>query len=230
MDLTSNIINSTEDNLYEYEIETETDTLLKYKLPAIVHITCIAIILSLGMIGNTFVFRIYTRKPLTPGKMFLICFAILDLFVLFTVIPQIAFIYFYLYVPSVPLLFLALNYTLIMTYLGIMANMTIDRVWAVFHPFTYTNNWKRPFVVSSLCVLFGILTFICTQIGKILGISNDTPRRILLSLLVIITYVIIITSYTAILLKLRTQRRLNVAKHKPVGLKGNVATNERCAR
>ena len=225
MDLTSNIIISTEENLYDYEIETEIDTLLKYKLPSSVHITCITIILSLGIIGNSYVFRIYTRTPLTPGKMFLILFAILDLLALFTVIPQIAFIYFYLYVPTVPLLFLALNYTLIITYLGIMTNMTIDRVWAVFRPFTYTNNWKRPFVASSLCVLFGMLTFILTEIGKILGVSNDTPRRILLSLLVIITYLTIITSYTAILLKLRKQRRLNVAKNKPVSLKRNVTVN-----
>ena len=227
------MINSSMDNLSKYEIETEIDMLSKYKLHSGVHIACIAIILSLGIIGNAYVFRIYTRKPLLPGNMFLISFAILDLMFLFTILPQIPFIYFYSQPtqnkePTPPILFVALNYTLLISYLGIMINMTIDRVWAVFRPFTYTLNWKRPFIVSSLCILLGIVLFVFTTLVEILEEAYGTFKRIVLTTFVIFTYVIIISSYTAVLLKLRKQRRLNITT--PVSFTSNAGNNENCAR
>ena len=223
MNVTSNMIDSTMYIFSNFDNETEIDTLSRYKLPSSVHITCVAIILTLGISGNAYVFRIYTRKPLSPGNMFLISFAILDLCVILTVLPQIPFISLNPqqigdteFIP--PFSLMASIYTLMISYLGIMINMSIDRIWAVFRPFTYTKNWKRPLIISSLCVLLGIVLFICTTLVDILLESEDTIRKMVLNLFVIFTFAFIISSYTAILLKLRKQRRVNVAS--------NVTTNE----
>ena len=139
------------------------------ELPLAVNISCIVVIMFIGIIGNALVFRVYARRPLTPQKLFLVSIATLDLFVILTCVPQIPFIPLYMKHkinknPTHQLAFTAIIYTVAISCLGIMINMTIDRLWAVFRPFTYLQNWKRPMIILALCVIFGIMLFICARI------------------------------------------------------------------
>ena len=151
---------------------------------------------------------------MTPGNMFLICFAILDFFVILIVVPQIPFIYrFTTQVnneePIPPMWFVGASFIIVISYLGIMFNTMIDRLWAVFSPFTYTLNWKRPFIASALCLFCGILLFMCATICELIFRSTQIKKRVLV-VFVILTYVTIISSYIAILWKLRKQRRVHI--------------------
>ena len=113
--------------------------------------------------------------------------------------------------PTYQLAFTAIIYTVEISYLGIMISMTIDRLWAVFRPCTYSQNWKRPMIILALWITFGIVFFMCARMVDII-LGGRTVQRGALSIFVVLTYVLIIGSYAAILWKLRRQRRVCVTE------------------
>ena len=174
------------------------------------------IISTLGLIGNVYVIHVYTIKPLTPGKLFLTSIALLNICIIISATLLIPFLYDYprkdngLHVYISPSFILqGLINAFIYAYLWIMSNMAVDRVWAVFRPYVYTQRWNRPLIITAFCMLAGLLVLICSLIWDPAEINTKVINRKVFSVCFVVTYIIIICSYSAIVIKLRSLMRVN---------------------
>ena len=155
--------------------------------------TIIAIFIVVGLVGNSCVIYIYmSKKKIYKGNIYIVTFAVLDILALVLLLPfyldvdesieRNTFLgrFFYSYA--------IFNY---IAYILLLAAMALDRVHAVFYPFSYATSKQ---VRYSLVMVF-LLTVTCTvggnfsQVFGLLGVTI-VPSVVLCVLVVCYTKII----------------------------------------
>ena len=197
---------------YEVQSTVAIKTFEEFKAPIAVHIICVTAILVIGLFGNAFAIRYYARKSLTSGNAFIIALAILDIVIIVLVVPQIPLFRTYIVMRERSECgfcfegFLMFLFFFMHSYLSVLVCMALDRVYAVFRPYTYTQSWKRSLYASASGVAFsGALVTIsyALEIEDTKGLVSRTAN----SVFIMVSCTVIIASYAAISCKLRRHRR-----------------------
>ena len=181
-----------------------------FKAPISIHAICVPLIMMFIITGNTFVIYIYSKqKPLTVGNVFVIYLAIIDNCAAIYV-TQFPFVYYYVTQPIggkhyLRSLFFALFAWFVLMYLGILMVIALDRVWAVYKPYSYSQSTTRTLIVITL------VTIICLILSSLIfvGEGETSDGRVVKPILVVYistSFITIVVSYAAIAIKLRKQK------------------------
>ena len=202
-------------NRFEESKETALALIVlpNFEQPAIVHILCAATIISLTLVGNAFVIYIYSKKkPIRMGYIFILTIAALDIFAALTITPQFTFIKYYLimlgrYGDSRPRdQFLTLLIFVETFYLALLDCMAVNRVLAVFSPYTYKQSRGRTVaMITTAAVASLLLAATLPQIDK----RNSEPiiMRVTVSLIPIASFALMACTNIAVIFKLRKTKQ-----------------------
>ena len=164
-----------------------------------------------GVGGSAFTIYFNVNKDkLTVGRIFIIGLAILDIFASLSLTPQCPLIGYYRHMRKhgdstyLDMFFILLVFVMF-TYLTILTAIAVDRAVAVCRPFTYKPSRKRTYIVIAVASTLSLMLSLQSRIADIL---MDTPGRIgkmLIAVVIILSIITILISYSLIVYKLRKQ-------------------------
>ena len=188
------------------------------------HVIAVTLFATFGIVGNSLVIHIYRKKSGSNnvGNLYLIMIAATDIFACCTLLPIYPFIR-YMYrdktlIALRPFVFLLQN-MINSTYLWILSVMALERVLAVFRPFTFRSIRRR-----LLCIAFVWFTF---QSLIVVSVSfNATPleRDVFVGILQFIilgSISIIVISYLSIAAKIYSESN-KISKYRQQDDEANV--------
>ena len=155
------------------------------------------------------------------GRIFIIALAILDIFASVVVAPQIPFADYYIDLyrrgNAVPIemFFLVLPF-LIMSYLFILTSIAVDRAVAVLKPYSYTQSQRRTVMVILTDVLISLVLSLQIQLVRQVFGEKGQFGRSMISVFIVLSFLVIVISYSLIIYKLRKQNRTIRPKQKVI--------------
>lgn len=201
----SRLLDSNDDNVEDFngagDINSIFDVLPSLdKTPLEVHILSVSFFLIFGLLANVAVIYLFTSKKNNSGNVYMVALAVLDIMACVLLCPQFPFLQFYdLY--SILAFFYLLD-SVMLTYMYILAAMSLSRFCAVMFPITYkmTRHRHKYFVITIFIVGFGVFAILSvlgqietweavTIIGSILLIGGST---VISFLSMFVTYSLII--------------------------------------
>ena len=187
------------------------ELLKKFDIPTPVHIICICLIMFFSICGNTLVLYVYLRKkPFNVGNMFIITLAVLDIYAAIVIPPQFAMIHYFIeralyqdfWRRKMVLYFLL---TVLFLYLEILVSIALDRVWAVFAPYSYTQSKKRITGIILLEIIISVILSVLLREINDVGYGKFNQASI--GVFIIVCFSILVCSYIAIIYKLKKNKR-----------------------
>ena len=193
----------------------DADNLRIFDLPTPIHIICVGLITSLSLSGNSLVLYIYAKKkkPMNVGNIFILAMAILDIYASLAIPTQFAMMYTYVknkiyhereneWRQEMMLYFF---FTVLLLYLELLVSMALDRVWAVFAPFSYTQSKKRILVMIAFEILFSIS--MAVTLRQTVNTSLGNYNKVALGMVIIAAFITLAVSYSAIIVRLHRNRK-----------------------
>ena len=186
-------------------------------VPLWIHTCCVTLILLLGIGGNSYIIHHYRRKrKRTSGDIFYIALAIVDLFAVIIVCPQWPIQQYLLEDDGSKnesnddnpafVVFLCTVLFGKISYMSLIAVMSMDRFFAVYFPTRYNQSPKRIAIVSLVTITTNCILSSFPAFG-----TSFVYRQAILCTIVLIfitcSLCMVGTSYTAILYKVRQSKR-----------------------
>ena len=184
-----------------------------FEQPAELHISVITTIITLSLLGNSFIIYFYSRraKPFKPGYIFILTIAIVDIFASVCISPQFAFLKIFIMLRRagdrrLRDMFFVMFIFVELFYITLLDCMAIDRFLAVFRPFTYKMSNKR---ILNMIIGAATLSIVIAVILTLL--DSDKHKAVLLKTIsgciIIVLFIILVTAYPAIIIKLAKHRK-----------------------
>ena len=186
-----------------------------YQTKPSVHVLCIAIILTLGLIGNIFVMHMYSKKQhFKVHNIYIITLSVIDMFACVFVSPQVAFLHFYdiqqqLGYPEFMELYIVSVKLVVQTYFAILVFIAIERVRIVFSTGVHIQSIKKS-VIKMVCItITSIIISVSSSVIQFEFSSGlgKAASKIMLVTIAISSFFILVISYLAILHKLNKRSR-----------------------
>ena len=192
------------------------------------HIFITILIIVIALVGNGSVIYIFCKRNLVNGSnTFIIAFAVIDILSATLITPQICFDFlvnhsgYKLFIRR-EIFAVILNMT-ILSNVGLLSAVAIDRAWAVFKPFTYSANKRRH--IQTITIILAICAFQTTI--HAFGKHSFPMLRFITPIQILIGMSIVFVTYPTIVYKLykgtrkiapqpvlnqRNKRRLSIPK------------------
>ena len=182
----------------------------------------LALIICLACTGSIFTIYFYRKqKPMTNGGIFILTLASLDIFAVLVFAPQ------YLLVPTrasfrkhgltyyTSRLYAVTLECVVLSYLFILTAVALDRLIAVWRPFSYNRSPRRCLATVVTLVAMALCASIVT-----VTVETDEGNIVRLTLVAFIigSFVTLFVAYSLIVYKLRKQRRKvnnGTGRHQP---------------
>ena len=173
--------------------------------PVILHIFAVVTIVINGMIGNGIILYIHMHKPLKEADIYIIALAFVDLFACIVICPQYPFLNeysdAYMGINTFALVqLMGLMRLCYEIYLGLLTAIALNRVHAVFRPYTFTSSTKRSKIIVVFIIVISLLDACLSHILPM----EITGGLLIISIAVCLT--LISTSYLSIAVKLYRHR------------------------
>ena len=179
----------------------------------ITRIVFVTFFVVLGALGNGLVLLIYGRNKRMPARWFVVILAVTDFYSSVVLMPQVLVVMEtdFEHVTAVEIV---ITQVLIveLSYILVTMTMALDRVIAVFAPFTYTNNRRRLITVMCACACVLFVLTLCSSTA-IMTTHDDTVvllrqiRSRTFMTIYAIGLVVVTCVYPVIAWKLRNQGR-----------------------
>ena len=173
-------------------------------------IVCTSLLGLMTIIVNLLViFVYYGTKFLDSNTIYIIGFAVADITSVISIIPQIVIVMFMHCIWIIPweLFVLTFDFSILMN-LGLLSAVAIDRMWAIYKPYSYGLSKHRHInaviIVITLSATESLVLLIARRFIQAIGVV--VPLQILICLCIQLFI------YPAIVLKLRRQNR-NIRPH-----------------
>ena len=167
------------------------------------HIILTILIILITILGNGAVIFVFYKKHLVNGSnVFIIAFAVIDILSATLIAPQICFDFlvdhsgYNRYIRRE--IFIVIVNLTILSNVGLLSAVAIDRAWAVFRPFTYSSNKQR-----HIQTIAAILTLCVFQTTVQVFVKQLFPFiRFIFPIQILMGIFILFGSYPAIVYKL----------------------------
>ena len=184
-----------------------------YIFPLAGHIICVLIIALLGIFGNGLVLMAHLNKNIFEKKTYFIpVLAVLDIIACIGCAPQFAILDIdcnnFSITTRVIILweFFILLRFLILSNLGILSTVALDRVWAVYSPIDYAKTKASRYQVQA------VFTLLVSLVAAAVSTANWSPLATaiyssIIGFCIVCCFIILAVSYIAIAVKLFKMKR-----------------------
>ena len=182
--------------------------------PLWAHVFCVAFFATVAVMENSFVIWIFVKRTQakSAGNVYIITLAMLDICSVLFVLPQYPFMHYYVTDPDRFIwkdICLAILEIIMLSYLSILVFMAVERARAVFRPLNFNPSIRKNIITcASSVATITVAMFVFKFTG---GAYNDVITQSSMMLTMFFTFLMLVTIYPAIALKLARQRKIGVA-------------------
>ena len=190
---------------------SEVALLEMFDIPMPIHIICVSLIIIFSLCGNSLVIHLYAKaKPFNVGNIYILFLATLDITASIVISPQLAMIHysiersFYNDYWRRKMMFYPLQ-TVLILYLEILVTIALDRVYAVFAPYSYKQTKRRILAIIGLEMCISL--FLTVVLGEINDMGYGRYRQTAIGVFIFASFVTLAASYIGIIFRLHENKR-----------------------